>query len=95
MNFEDIDKQILEGYIDDLIKGTKTTITVITESPQGTTTRKSIKRTTNPKERLEYLRMRHPEDWKIPQPQPMVSIQQNTIEVGLESLKQLLIPCTN
>jgi len=39
-----------------------------------------------------WLKNRKPSQWNIPQPLPMVSVTQETIEVGLESLKQLLIP---
>ena len=92
MNLEDADEKILTGYLHDFINGAKTTIKSVTETPKGEIIRRSMKRTTSPKDRLEYLRMRQPEQWKIPQPQPIVSISQNTISVGMEDLKQLLIP---
>lgn len=38
-----------------------------------------------------WLKNRKPNQWNIPQPLPVVGITQETIEVGLESLKQLLI----
>ena len=91
MEIEDADEKILEGYLDDLMFGAKTTVVSTTETENGVTSSKVIKRVTSPKDRLEYLRMRKPEQWKIPQPQPNVTISQNIINTGLEDLKNLLI----
>jgi len=39
-----------------------------------------------------WLKNRKPDKWNVPQPLPKIGITQETIEVGLESLAQLLIP---
>ena len=39
-----------------------------------------------------WLKNRKPSQWNIPQPLPVVNVTQKTIDVGLEGLRQLLIP---
>ena len=85
--------EIERKYLDGLIHGEVTTTHTTTELPDGKVI-ESIKtqKKQSTRDRLEYLRMQNPEKWKAPESAPMVSLSQNTIEVGLDDLRQLLIP---
>ena len=87
--------EIEKRYIDGLIHGEVTTTHAVIETPKGTVNAVKTQRKQSIKDQLEYLRMCNPEKWKAPETAPMVSLSQNTLEVGLEDLRQLLIPSTD
>ena len=84
--------EIERKYIESLVKGEVTTTHSTFETPKGVVTGVKTMVKQPSRERLEYLRMMNPEKWKLPESAPVVSISQNTIEVGLDDLRQLLIP---
>jgi predicted DNA-binding protein (UPF0251 family) len=84
--------EIEKRYLDGLIHGEVTTTTFTFSTPKGVVEGRKVQKKESNQDRLEYLRMKNPEKWKLPEAAPVVSISQNTIEVGLDDLRQLLIP---
>ena len=94
MPSENVTEQVEKVYIDALLHGALTTTKSLTITPKGERIESvTTKRTIVPRDCLEFLRARNPEKWSPPPPQLALGVmKQETYNVGLDALAQLLIP---
>ena len=86
-------EKIKDVYIDSLIHGALTTTKSVTKTSKGGTIESIVqKRTVVPKNCLEYLRTKVPEEWSPPAPVPQVIIKNETLNTALAELRQMLVP---